>query len=189
MRRGPGRPKVSSVETLSEAAIELFLEVGFERVSIDDIAARAGVSRGTFFTYFPGGKADALWCRLRPTLEAVQPVAEGSPVRACADALISAARPWGSSVPQVLRDASAMGASETLLSTAGPHLAELSAALAHRIAVGEDILPESIRATSVAGALVGASLGAVIAWSSAPEATAEDAVRGAVDPLVQALER
>lgn len=189
MRRGPGRPKVSSVETLSEAATELFLEVGFERASIDDIAARAGVSRGTFFTYFPGGKADALWCGIKPTLDAVAPDQDAPPVRACADALVAAVAPWGASAPQVLRDASAMGASDVLSATAGPHIAELAAVLAHRIAVGEDILPESARATSVAGALLGAAIGAVTAWSTAPSGTAADAVRTSLEPLVTAFEK
>ncbi len=189
MKRGPGRPKVSSVETLSEAAIELFLEVGFERVSIDDIAGRAGVSRGTFFTYFPGGKSDALWCRVRPTLDAVQPSQDGPPVRACADALVSAVAPWEDRVPQVLRDAETMGATEVLLASAGVHAAELSAVLAHRIAIGEDILPESNRASGVAGALIGAAFGAIGAWARTPEGTAEEAVRAAVEPLVEALER
>lgn len=55
-----GRPRVSSRETLAEAACELFLERGFEATSITDITTRAGVSRSSFFNYF-GSKADLLW--------------------------------------------------------------------------------------------------------------------------------
>ena len=40
-------------EVLAEAAFELFLERGFERTTVDDIVARAGVGRRSFFRYFP----------------------------------------------------------------------------------------------------------------------------------------
>ncbi len=40
-------------EALIEAAFELFLVHGFERTTVDDIVARAGVGRRSFFRYFP----------------------------------------------------------------------------------------------------------------------------------------
>ncbi|MGW2842503.1 TetR family transcriptional regulator [Streptomyces sp. NPDC001493] len=40
-------------EALAEAAFELFMEKGFERTTVDDIVARAGVGRRSFFRYFP----------------------------------------------------------------------------------------------------------------------------------------
>ncbi|MGW0853971.1 TetR family transcriptional regulator [Streptomyces sp. NPDC002690] len=40
-------------EGLAEAAFELFVEKGFERTTVDDIVARAGVGRRSFFRYFP----------------------------------------------------------------------------------------------------------------------------------------
>ena len=54
-----GRPRASSQDVLEEAASELFLEKGYLSTSIDDIAQRAGVSRATFFNYFPQ-KVDVL---------------------------------------------------------------------------------------------------------------------------------
>lgn len=61
--RGVGRPRVSSRETIAEAACELFLEQGYERTSIAEIAQRAGVSRSSFFNYF-SSKGDVLWSGL-----------------------------------------------------------------------------------------------------------------------------
>lgn len=40
-------------QVLAETAFELFLERGFERTTVDDIVARAGVGRRSFFRYFP----------------------------------------------------------------------------------------------------------------------------------------
>lgn len=48
---------------LQEAAFELFLEQGYAGTTVDQIATRAGVSRGTFFNYF-SGKSDVFWIDL-----------------------------------------------------------------------------------------------------------------------------
>ncbi|MCX3060070.1 TetR family transcriptional regulator [Streptomyces beihaiensis] len=47
-------------EVLAEAAFQLFMERGFERTTVDDIVARAGVGRRSFFRYFPS-KDDAVF--------------------------------------------------------------------------------------------------------------------------------
>ncbi|WP_193128160.1 TetR/AcrR family transcriptional regulator [Gulosibacter sediminis] len=55
-----GRPAASSRVTLEEAAGELALEQGWDAISVNDIATRAGVSRSSFFNYFTA-KSDVLW--------------------------------------------------------------------------------------------------------------------------------
>lgn len=47
------RKKRQTYERLSEVAIGLFLERGFDRVSVAEIAAAADVSKPTLFRYFP----------------------------------------------------------------------------------------------------------------------------------------
>lgn len=47
-------------EVLAQAAFQLFLERGFEQTTVDDIVARAGVGRRSFFRYFPS-KEDAVF--------------------------------------------------------------------------------------------------------------------------------
>jgi AcrR family transcriptional regulator len=58
-----GRPRLVSAELLAEAATGLFLEQGYHHTVVDEIAARAGVSRATFFNYFPT-KADVLFAEV-----------------------------------------------------------------------------------------------------------------------------
>jgi AcrR family transcriptional regulator len=47
------RKKLRTREAISTAAIDLFIEHGFDQVSITQIAAAADVSRRTLFAYFP----------------------------------------------------------------------------------------------------------------------------------------
>ncbi|WP_037901313.1 TetR family transcriptional regulator [Streptomyces sp. NRRL S-350] len=47
------RKKERTRQAISEAAIALFLEHGFDQVSVADVAAAAEVSKPTLFSYFP----------------------------------------------------------------------------------------------------------------------------------------
>lgn len=66
-----GRPRSLSTATLEEAANELFLEQGYAHTSIDDIAARAGISRATFFNYCDQ-KSDLLFVTVDEVLDALE---------------------------------------------------------------------------------------------------------------------
>ncbi|MFH8786495.1 TetR/AcrR family transcriptional regulator [Streptomyces roseoverticillatus] len=54
------RKKQRTRQTLSETAIALFLERGFDRVSVAEVAAAAEVSKPTLFRYFPAKEDLAL---------------------------------------------------------------------------------------------------------------------------------
>ncbi len=49
--------KARTREALASAALELFVAKGFEETTADEVAAAAGVSRRTFFRYFPTKEA------------------------------------------------------------------------------------------------------------------------------------
>ena len=55
-----GRPRATSPAALERLAFELFARQGFERTTVDDIAAAAGIARRTFFRYF-SSKNDLVW--------------------------------------------------------------------------------------------------------------------------------
>nr|WP_093417353.1 mycofactocin system transcriptional regulator [Saccharopolyspora flava] len=60
MQRPGGRRKVTTAAELEQVAFDLFDEQGFERTTVSDIAAAAGIARRTFFHYFPS-KNDIPW--------------------------------------------------------------------------------------------------------------------------------
>lgn len=60
---------------LAEAACELFLERGYDRTSVTDIALRAGIGRSSFFNY-AASKADLLWGSLDERIAAAHDAVE-----------------------------------------------------------------------------------------------------------------
>ncbi|MGW2568746.1 TetR/AcrR family transcriptional regulator [Streptomyces sp. NPDC001537] len=77
---GPGlreRKKQRMYQEVSEVAIRLFLERGFDAVSVAEVAAAAGISKPTLFRYFPA-KEDLVLHRIADHEgEAARVVAEG----------------------------------------------------------------------------------------------------------------
>lgn len=53
-------PREGTRARIERAALDLFTRYGFERVTIDEVAEVAGISRRTYFRYF-ATKADAVW--------------------------------------------------------------------------------------------------------------------------------
>ena len=52
--RPRGRPRSATADqAIRDAAVELFAERGFEGVSVEDVAERAGVSRATIYRRYP----------------------------------------------------------------------------------------------------------------------------------------
>lgn len=58
--RGPGRPQGTTHDEIRDAALGLFLDRGYARTSLAQIAAAVGISRTTLFAYFPA-KRDLVW--------------------------------------------------------------------------------------------------------------------------------
>lgn len=57
-RRGPSLDKTAQTQRqITEAALAIFLEQGITRATMAQIAARAGVAKGTIYTYYPSKEA------------------------------------------------------------------------------------------------------------------------------------
>jgi AcrR family transcriptional regulator len=119
--RETGRREQKREETrrrLTRAAQRLFAEQGFDRTSVDEIAAAAGVSRRTFFHYFDS-KEDVILSRgaefERALLEAIRTAPPEEPLlRVAEQAMIAALASFDPDearlIEQLKRDTPAFGA-------------------------------------------------------------------------------
>ena len=57
---GPAAPPDELAGPVLDAALAEFTEFGLRRVSADDVARRAGISRATLYRRFPGGKSQVI---------------------------------------------------------------------------------------------------------------------------------
>lgn len=95
-RKSPVQARSSaSVEAIHQATIQVLLAVGKERLTTTKVAARAGVSVGTLYQYFPN-KSSLLQSVLRKHLEEVTRAVEevcatqkGAPLQQMVDALVA----------------------------------------------------------------------------------------------------
>ena len=147
-----GRPRASSREVLSEAACELFLERGFDATSITEIAARAGVSRSSFFNYFES-KEEILWSSLDQRvarLESAVPVSD--PVAALRH-LCDGFEP--DSLALALVNAEAMGLTDELERGAAVRQARIARAVAASVvAKGAEPVEAAVCGAAHAGAVM-----------------------------------
>lgn len=73
------RRKEARPAELAAAALELFVEKGFAATRLDDVAARAGVGKGTVYLYFESKEAlfkAAIEAAMTPTVEAAEALVE-----------------------------------------------------------------------------------------------------------------
>jgi AcrR family transcriptional regulator len=71
--RRPGRPRSTEADdAILEAAIDLFAEVGLEGLTVEGVAARAGVGKATIYRRYPG-KVDLVVAAVRCFTQARQP--------------------------------------------------------------------------------------------------------------------
>lgn len=154
---------------LEEAAGELFLERGYATTSVADITQRAGVSRSTFFNYFPA-KSDLLWAAFDERVDALRASLAGAGTDATPGAVVEAAlRDLAARLPAdhvalAFTQADTMGLGDDLRLAAARRTADLGAAIAGYAAErGVDPLHARVAGTAWAGALVAA----VEAWALA----------------------
>jgi AcrR family transcriptional regulator len=187
-----GRPRRSSRETIEDAAVELFLEQGYPRTSVDQIAQRAGVSRASFFNYF-AAKSDVLWVGVddsahRLAEELTRAAGDGSAtngasaVGSAVSAILTVAAEFGPErAPWAVTEAEAMGIGDELGASALPRFAALSAALAEHLRARGGFDPSLARST--AAALTAAVASAAVDWARAGSR------RGSLAPWVDAALR
>ncbi|MGY1839565.1 MULTISPECIES: acyl-CoA-like ligand-binding transcription factor [unclassified Modestobacter] len=169
-------------------AQRLFLEVGFEETSIDDIARAAGIGRRTFFRYF-GSKADVLFVEsptelagLRRGLAAADP---DEPCQAVVTRAVLAAlhhppqdREWALQRAQLVLGVPALAA----------HTAVVFSQWCRAVTEYARTRPceDPYYAEALGHAVVAAAVAAHAHWIAHPETELADALRGMLGLLLPA---
>lgn len=191
-----GRRRSTTQDHIADVAIDLFVARGFDEVSVDDVAAAAGISRRTLFRYYasknaiPWGDFDAHLQHLRELFATVRPeVPLGQALR---DALL-AFNTYGSD--ETARHRQRM---RVILGTTGLQAYSMTmyagwrdviaAFVAHRIdARSEDLMPQT-----VAWLMLGVALSAYEHWLADESVSLQAAIGEAFDvtrPGLDALTR
>ncbi|MDJ1113629.1 TetR family transcriptional regulator [Microbacterium dauci] len=156
-----GRPRASSRAFISDAACELFLERGFEATSVTDIAQRAGVSRSSFFNYFPSKDA-IIWSALDERIDVLGERLREQDVTAALHAVADGLRP--DALALALTNAQAMGMESELDRAAALRAAAIASTVAQAL-TGRGMDP--VEAAVAGAAHGGAVMAAIRAWAAA----------------------
>lgn len=182
---------------LEEAACELFLEHTYAGTTIEQIAARAGVSRNTFFNYFDA-KSDVLWAGVDDAIDALThslaPRDGGRDALAAVRTVLIGAATWfgPGQLPLAVTQYDVMGAQDELKTSGLPRFLRLADAVERFIAAGtQNSDPDGARAKVIAFALVAAVAAAGSAWARAGTARhpLSEYVAEAITPICRGFTR
>lgn len=168
--KGPGRPRQTTHDDIRAVALALFAEQGYAATSLAQIAAAAGISRTTLFSYFPA-KRDLVWEEYDAGVERMRAsLAEsaGSPiVDALVEAMLAMARYDNSEHDAFARRWRLVHADDELRAATALRTAELSRTLIDEVRARA---PEADAALvdHVAHALMAVSDRCTEEWATAP---------------------
>jgi AcrR family transcriptional regulator len=179
------RKKQETRDALTRAALELFVERGYDQTTLAEIAAKAGVSTRTIFAYFPG-KEDILFCTVETMRGALAQALAERPEGM--DALAALREFILSSVHQKTELDHKLGqviaCDPTLASHKRARMAELQEVLAAAIADDLGVGPNDLRPQVAAASLTAAFEVLERQDSERTTAPTADEIAGAIDPII-----
>jgi AcrR family transcriptional regulator len=145
-----GRWQPGAHERLADAALDLYLERGFDQTTVADIAERAGVTERTFFRYFADKREVLFQGSARLEELVVETVADAAPGASAFDAAMAGVRATAAYLTDLdfsRRRAAAIEANPGLLERELLKLASMRAATAAALrARGADDLTAALAA-------------------------------------------
>lgn len=191
-KRTRGRPPVTTIEQLQEAAFELFMTKGYDNVKAEAIAAAAGASRASFFNYFRV-KSDVFWVETDLALALFKKSmlhAENNTNFATVlmQALHSALQEWhGAAVPWFLTHFELIGSAAAVQESSATRIAMLHTTLQNKL---RDYLPSTSAVTvnNIAAALSAVIVSTVVSWAIAGAARTNllDDLQTHLQPIIAA---
>jgi len=168
VQKSTGRRPSTSRAQLEQHALRLFAERGFDEVTVEDIAAAAGIGRRTFFRYYPS-KNDVVWGDFEAELDRMRAVLgaypDGTPTMdALREAIVDFNRldaeqiPWHRRRMRLILEVPALQAHSTL------RYAEWRRVVAEFAAERLGRTPDALLPQVIAHACLGAAVAAYEQW-------------------------
>ncbi|WP_348787231.1 TetR family transcriptional regulator [Leifsonia sp. NPDC080035] len=189
--RRRGRPADVDPERVALLALRHFAENGYDAVTMDDIAALAGVGRRTLFRYFPS-KPDLVWGGIEPVVERMHAVLDAAPESEPVRDVLARAMTEALDL-----DADAVEATRLRLRLMGSDAALIAFGVS-RLALNRDILAEflarrlaipadGLRAHVLADALSSANFSSLLWWARTDDGDPAAVAVAAIDELLRGL--
>jgi mycofactocin system transcriptional regulator len=189
---GPGRPPSTTRHQLQDIAIEMFSAHGYDDVTIEALAAAAGISRRTFFRYF-SSKADALMAGFDADVERLRSVlADSDPdlpvMDAIRHAVVAVNRYHADDLAQLRQRMQLEHDNPALLANSILHYEEWQAVVAEFAAgrlglAAGDLLPQVI-----ARSVFGAAYAGFMSWLSDERGDLSPRLDGALRVMAEAFQ-
>lgn len=187
-----GRPPSTTKRQLQLLALEMFSERGYDQVTIEDLANAAGISRRTFFRYFPS-KADALMGDFDEEVEHLREALQSSdpclPLMEAIRYAVVSTRSCATIDPAELRQRLLLQyRNPVLLANAFTHYEILKRVVAEFAAgrLGQSL--DAMLPQAIAGAVYGVADAAYQAWINDPRAELGPTLDGALAALASGFD-
>ena len=175
-KRPRGRPVTTDPAAVGLTALKLFYELGIDRVTMDDVAQEAGISRSNLFRVFPS-KSAVVWGGMQRITEELKRQLESSPetsvVKLLHQSWVGAMHVLDDSLETVRLRLKLIASSPEVYGWGHAQLEEARKVLESSIARLED--PNSVRPKMLSSALIAVSMSVLTWWAETddPRSVAE----------------
>ena len=175
-KRPRGRPVTTDPAAVGLTALKLFYELGIDRVTMDDVAIKAGISRSNLFRVFPS-KSAVVWGGMQRITEELKRQLASSPetsvVKLLHQSWVGAMHVLDDSLETVRLRLKLIASSPEVYGWGHAQLEEARKVLEAAIAKFED--PNSVRPKMLSSALIAVSMSVLTWWAETddPRSVAE----------------
>ncbi len=176
-KRPRGRPVTTDPAAVGLTALKLFNELGIDKVTMDDVAMEAGISRSNLFRIFPS-KAAVVWGGMHRITEELKIQLASNPetsvVKLLHQSWVGAMRVLDNSLDTVRLRLKLIGSSPEVYGWGHAQLEEARKVLESAIAEIEG--PDSVRPKMISSALIAASMSVLTWWAESDDQRSVTAV-------------
>ena len=176
-KRPRGRPVTTDPAAVGLTALKLFNELGIDKVTMDDVAMEAGISRSNLFRIYPS-KAAVVWGGMHRITEELKNQLASNPetsvVKLLHQSWVGAMRVLDNSLDTVRLRLKLIGSSPEVYGWGHAQLEEARKVLESAIAEIEG--PDSVRPKMISSALIAASMSVLTWWAESDDQRSVTAV-------------